>query len=171
MGRRSEILASVLVLLAVVGVALVALGAFVVLQDLGRSGGTLHIWGIVVNSVTAGLPLIVLGVLVVVVTVQRQSSDRSGTPSYQAPGRTLTIYSSLPPQGDSPPQSVSVNNGETLALEKAGNKAGKYIGICGQGPSDHPDFAAWLMNEGIESMSLNPDSVIDTWQRLAALKK
>jgi pyruvate,water dikinase len=48
---------------------------------------------------------------------------------------------------------------------------GKYVGICGQGPSDHPDFAAWLMNEGIESMSLNPDSVIDTWQRLAALKK
>jgi pyruvate,water dikinase len=48
---------------------------------------------------------------------------------------------------------------------------GKYVGICGQGPSDHPDFAAWLMNEGIESMSLNPDSVIDTWQRLAALKQ
>ena len=48
---------------------------------------------------------------------------------------------------------------------------GKYVGICGQGPSDHPDFAAWLMNEGIESMSLNPDSVIDTWQKLAALKQ
>ncbi|SMP47623.1 phosphoenolpyruvate synthase [Noviherbaspirillum suwonense] len=47
---------------------------------------------------------------------------------------------------------------------------GKYVGICGQGPSDHPDFAAWLMDEGIESMSLNPDSVIDTWQKLAALK-
>jgi pyruvate,water dikinase len=47
---------------------------------------------------------------------------------------------------------------------------GKYVGICGQGPSDHPDFAAWLMNEGIESMSLNPDSVIDTWQKLAAVK-
>ncbi|MES3024851.1 MAG: phosphoenolpyruvate synthase [Pseudomonadota bacterium] len=46
---------------------------------------------------------------------------------------------------------------------------GKYIGICGQGPSDHPDFAAWLMEQGIESMSLNPDSVIDTWQKLAAL--
>lgn len=41
-------------------------------------------------------------------------------------------------------------------------KAGKYIGICGQGPSDHPDFAKWLMNEGIESVSLNPDSVIET---------
>ncbi len=47
---------------------------------------------------------------------------------------------------------------------------GKYIGICGQGPSDHPDFAAWLMEQGIESMSLNPDSVIDTWQKLASLQ-
>jgi pyruvate,water dikinase len=52
---------------------------------------------------------------------------------------------------------------------KACRDQGKYIGICGQGPSDHPDFAAWLMSEGIESMSLNPDSVIDTWQKLAAL--
>jgi len=46
-------------------------------------------------------------------------------------------------------------------------KAGKYVGICGQGPSDHPDFAKWLADEGIESMSLNPDSVIETWQKLA----
>lgn len=45
---------------------------------------------------------------------------------------------------------------------------GKYIGICGQGPSDHPDFAEWLMKEGIASISLNPDSVVDTWQMLAA---
>ena len=45
---------------------------------------------------------------------------------------------------------------------------GKYVGICGQGPSDHPDFADWLAAEGIVSISLNPDSVIDTWQRLAA---
>jgi pyruvate,water dikinase len=44
---------------------------------------------------------------------------------------------------------------------------GKYVGICGQGPSDHPDFAVWLMEQGIESISLNPDSVIDTWQNLA----
>ncbi len=44
---------------------------------------------------------------------------------------------------------------------------GKYIGICGQGPSDHPDFAEWLMAQGISSISLNPDSVIDTWRRLA----
>ena len=44
---------------------------------------------------------------------------------------------------------------------------GKYVGICGQGPSDHPDFADWLAQEGIVSISLNPDSVIDTWQRLA----
>jgi pyruvate,water dikinase len=47
-------------------------------------------------------------------------------------------------------------------------KQGKYVGICGQGPSDHPDFAKWLAQEGIVSISLNPDSVIDTWQRLAA---
>jgi pyruvate,water dikinase len=46
-------------------------------------------------------------------------------------------------------------------------KHGKYVGICGQGPSDHPDFAQWLADEGIASISLNPDSVIDTWQRLA----
>ncbi|CAN5393406.1 phosphoenolpyruvate synthase [soil metagenome] len=44
--------------------------------------------------------------------------------------------------------------------------AGKYVGICGQGPSDHPDFALWLAEQGIESISLNPDSVIDTWKLL-----
>ena len=44
---------------------------------------------------------------------------------------------------------------------------GKYVGICGQGPSDHPDFADWLAAEGIVSISLNPDSVVETWQRLA----
>jgi pyruvate,water dikinase len=48
---------------------------------------------------------------------------------------------------------------------------GKYVGICGQGPSDHEDFAAWLMKAGIGSISLNPDSVIDTWRKLAALDK
>jgi pyruvate,water dikinase len=47
------------------------------------------------------------------------------------------------------------------------NKAGKYIGICGQGPSDHPDFAKWLVEKGIDSISLNPDSVLDTWFFLA----
>ena len=47
-------------------------------------------------------------------------------------------------------------------------RQGKYIGICGQGPSDHPDFAQWLVAEGIASISLNPDSVISTWQKLAA---
>ena len=45
--------------------------------------------------------------------------------------------------------------------------AGKYIGICGQGPSDHPDFADWLADQGILSISLNPDTVVETWQRLA----
>lgn len=55
-------------------------------------------------------------------------------------------------------------------LENAINackKANKYIGICGQGPSDHPDFAKWLMDKGIDSVSLNPDSVLDTWFFLA----
>ncbi|MDH5206269.1 MAG: phosphoenolpyruvate synthase, partial [Hylemonella sp.] len=44
---------------------------------------------------------------------------------------------------------------------------GKYVGICGQGPSDHPDFARWLVDKGITSLSLNPDSVVETWKRLA----
>ena len=47
---------------------------------------------------------------------------------------------------------------------------GKYIGICGQGPSDYPDLAEWLLGQGIESMSLNPDTVVDTWRRLADQK-
>ena len=50
---------------------------------------------------------------------------------------------------------------------KACKKADKYIGICGQGPSDHPDLAMWLMEEGIDSVSLNPDSVLETWLYLA----
>lgn len=53
-----------------------------------------------------------------------------------------------------------------LAIE-ACRRAGKYVGICGQGPSDHPDFANWLMEEGIESISLNPDTVVETWLYLA----
>ncbi len=50
-------------------------------------------------------------------------------------------------------------------------KAGKYVGICGQGPSDHPDLAEWLMQQGISSVSLNPDTVTSTWLRLAEQKK
>ena len=50
---------------------------------------------------------------------------------------------------------------------QACRKTGKYVGICGQGPSDHPDLARWLMEEGIESLSLNPDTVVDTWLYLA----
>jgi len=49
---------------------------------------------------------------------------------------------------------------------RACRKAGKYVGICGQGPSDHPDLAVWLLEEGIESMSLNPDTVVATWIEL-----
>ncbi|MCA6999304.1 phosphoenolpyruvate synthase [Dickeya solani] len=50
---------------------------------------------------------------------------------------------------------------------RAAKKQGKYVGICGQGPSDHEDFAAWLMDEGIDSLSLNPDTVVQTWLSLA----
>lgn len=50
-------------------------------------------------------------------------------------------------------------------------RLGKYIGICGQGPSDHPDFAKWLIEEGIETLSLNPDTVIETWLYLAKQEK
>jgi len=57
-----------------------------------------------------------------------------------------------------------------MAIASA-NKAGKYIGICGQGPSDHPDLAEWLMDQGISSISLNPDTVVDTWTRLAGHKR
>ncbi len=57
---------------------------------------------------------------------------------------------------------------EVLRLAIAACKRrGKYVGICGQGPSDHPDFADWLVDEGIDSISLNPDSVVETWLRLA----
>jgi len=52
----------------------------------------------------------------------------------------------------------------------AARKKGKYVGICGQGPSDHPDLAQWLMEQGIESVSLNPDTVVDTWLALAKAK-
>ncbi|HMT37334.1 MAG TPA: phosphoenolpyruvate synthase [Thermomonas sp.] len=58
-----------------------------------------------------------------------------------------------------------------LAMAISAAKAkGKYIGICGQGPSDHPDLALWLMEQGIESVSLNPDTVVDTWLALAKAK-
>lgn len=56
----------------------------------------------------------------------------------------------------------------SMAIE-ACRRAGKYVGICGQGPSDHPDLAEWLVTQGIESMSLNPDTVVETWLRLAQL--
>jgi len=57
----------------------------------------------------------------------------------------------------------------SMAIQAARRK-GKYVGICGQGPSDHPDLAEWLMQEGIESVSLNPDTVVDTWLKLAKSK-
>jgi pyruvate,water dikinase len=54
----------------------------------------------------------------------------------------------------------------SLAIQ-ACRRQGKYVGICGQGPSDHPDFAHWLREQGIGSISLNPDTVIDTWKNLS----
>ncbi len=57
----------------------------------------------------------------------------------------------------------------SMAIQAARAK-GKYVGICGQGPSDHPDLAQWLMEQGIESVSLNPDTVVDTWLALAKSK-
>ena len=57
-----------------------------------------------------------------------------------------------------------------LAIRKC-TELGKYAGICGQGPSDHPDLAQWLMEQGIESLSLNPDSVVETWLRLAKARE
>ena len=57
----------------------------------------------------------------------------------------------------------------SMAIQAARAK-GKYVGICGQGPSDHPDLAQWLMEQGIDSVSLNPDTVVDTWLRLAKAK-
>ncbi|WP_227814543.1 phosphoenolpyruvate synthase [Nitrogeniibacter aestuarii] len=58
----------------------------------------------------------------------------------------------------------------SMAIQSA-NAKGKYVGICGQGPSDHADFAEWLMDEGIQTISLNPDTVVDTWLKLAAHEK
>ncbi|EJG1532435.1 phosphoenolpyruvate synthase [Vibrio parahaemolyticus] len=57
-----------------------------------------------------------------------------------------------------------------MAIDAA-TKAGKYVGICGQGPSDHEDLAKWLMEQGISSVSLNPDTVIDTWLQLGKVSK
>jgi len=54
-----------------------------------------------------------------------------------------------------------------LRAIQACRKESKYVGICGQGPSDHPDLAQWLREQGISSISLNPDTVVDTWTRLA----
>ena len=54
---------------------------------------------------------------------------------------------------------------------QACRKAGKYVGICGQGPSDNPAFAEWLVEQGIESLSLNPDTVVDTWLSLSRIAR
>ena len=66
------------------------------------------------------------------------------------------------------------NDAVKILLEKAiraCRKANKYVGICGQGPSDHLDLAHWLIDQGIETISLNPDSVVETWLSLAEINK
>ena len=67
-------------------------------------------------------------------------------------------------QFDERDDAVKALLGQAIA---ACNRAHKYVGICGQGPSDHPDLAEWLMQQGIESLSLNPDTVVQTWLHLA----
>lgn len=57
----------------------------------------------------------------------------------------------------------------SMAIQAA-KRHGKYVGICGQGPSDHEDFAEWLMEQGIDSLSLNPDTVVQTWINLSKKK-
>jgi pyruvate,water dikinase len=57
----------------------------------------------------------------------------------------------------------------SMAIQAA-KRQGKYVGICGQGPSDHEDFAEWLMDQGIDSLSLNPDTVVQTWVNLSKRK-
>jgi pyruvate,water dikinase len=69
--------------------------------------------------------------------------------------------------------SFDERNGAVQALMAmaiaACRKQGKYVGICGQGPSDHPDLARWLVDQGIDSLSLNPDTVVATWLLLAGV--
>ena len=60
-----------------------------------------------------------------------------------------------------------VSPGATPRLIEACIAEGKYVGICGQGPSDYPELAQWLMEQGIDSVSLNPDAVLETWFMLA----
>ncbi len=71
--------------------------------------------------------------------------------------------------GDFDERDPAVKKMLAMAISTARAK-GKYVGICGQGPSDHPDLAQWLMEQGIESVSLNPDTVVDTWLALAKAK-
>jgi pyruvate,water dikinase len=74
----------------------------------------------------------------------------------EEPG-TLTVFAASSP---------AVKALLSMAI-RACRKHKKYVGICGQGPSDHPDLARWLMDQGIDSMSLNPDTVVATWRALA----
>ena len=67
-----------------------------------------------------------------------------------------------------PAGNVAVKTMITLAID-ACHRQGKYIGICGQGPSDHIDFAEWLLQQKISSISLNPDTVVETWNKLGEL--
>ena len=73
----------------------------------------------------------------------------------------------LPTSAGSISNCSQVRPGTFISACKRNNK---YVGICGQGPSDYPDLAKWLLEQGIESMSLNPDTVVSTWLYLAGKK-
>ena len=89
--------------------------------------------------------------------------------SATTPSATNAIQSAVRAVGKRCAIRIVVRLRETRAIA-ACRATGKYVGICGQGPSDHPDFADWLAAEGIVSMSLNPDTIVETWQRLASAK-
>ena len=96
--------------------------------------------------------------------------DEAGLSCLGACGDTLRNVTCCPENGlvadtfDERDDAVKALLAMTISACK---KRGKYVGICGQGPSDHPDLARWLLDQGIESMSLNPDTVIETWMFLA----
>ena len=83
------------------------------------------------------------------------------------PGRSPSTRTSAPSTRRRTAVSDPAVKAMTSMAIKACLAAGKYVGICGQGPSDHPDLAEWLVDQGIETMSLNPDTVVETWLRIA----
>ena len=93
-------------------------------------------------------------------------SARSSRAALSAP---ISVSGEVDQPGAIDERDAAVKKLLSMAISAAKAK-GKYIGICGQGPSDHPDLAVWLMEQGIESVSLNPDTVVNTWLQLAKSK-